>query len=50
MAKITRTIEVPFEGCDRCRYLHLEEKSSMLTDCRMSYSADAAMRISASMR
>lgn len=26
MAQITRTIEVPFEGCDRCRYLHLEEK------------------------
>ena len=26
MAKIIREIEVPFEGCDRCRYLHLEEK------------------------
>ena len=25
MAKITRTIEVPFEGCDKCRYLTLEE-------------------------
>ena len=26
MAKITRTIEVPFEGCDKCRYLTLEER------------------------
>lgn len=25
MAQITRTITVPFKGCDRCRYLTISE-------------------------